>query len=244
MLNPNLEDHRVHFSSFQVEEWWGWWWWIFCLLARMLNLYSFAFISIFFLGFLRSSVFFHFLFLFLACFVVVVVFFIFDFFSWKERKKKTKYAWEGSNRPKVCMITRYDELLHSINISIKPPPSFWSVLKGKGQSWINRYPDFWNFLWPLRGLIRIQIIYNFFFAICCRCCLFAFAWFLLDYMITWWYFEVEPNSEHPICWAQRKGHNCSTHFLDLIVSVSNYQFTTKKGILIPFHAWIWEFMRY
>ena len=56
--------------------------------------------------------FFHFLFLFLACFVVAVFFFIFDFFREKKERKK------------VCMITRYDELLHFINISIKPPPSF------------------------------------------------------------------------------------------------------------------------
>ena len=132
------------------------------LTCSMLNLYSFAYISIFFLGFLRSSVFFIFFFFFWLVLLLLLFFFIFDFFSWKERKKKTKYAWEGSNRPKVCMITRYDELLNFINISIKPRPSFWSVLKGKGQSWINRYPDFWNFLWPLRGVIRIQIIYNFF----------------------------------------------------------------------------------
>ena len=107
--------------------------------------------------------FFPFLFFFFWLVLLLLLFFFhFRFFSWKERKKKTKYTWEGSNRPKVCMITRYDELLNFINISIKPPPSFWSVLKGKGQSWINRYPDFWNCLWPLRGLIRIQIIYNFF----------------------------------------------------------------------------------
>lgn len=105
--------------------------------------------------------FFPFLFFFFWLVLLLLLFFFhFRFFSWKERKKKTKYTWEGSNRPKVCMITRYDELLHFINISIKTPPSFWSVLKGKGQSWINRYPDFWNCLWPLRGLIRIQIIYN------------------------------------------------------------------------------------
>lgn len=116
----------------------------------MLNLYSFAYISIFFLGFLRSSAFFIFFFFFWLVLLLLFFFFIFDFFREKKERKK------------VCMITRYDELLHFINISIKPPPSFWSVLKGKGQSWINRYPDFWNCLWPLRGLIRIQIIYNFF----------------------------------------------------------------------------------